>query len=138
MVVAPPARTRGRFHLKYRVNHFQRIHNERIVGPADSMTHQLKEPRVHDFCGREDGLRARGIVGDEDVSPIGIFLGVGIIGPLRRDPDIMPSHAGQQSSLRGDCPALDMAFQKIGVFLEVLRRRLVAFATGETGGADQG
>ena len=106
-------------------------------GTADSMAHEFKKTRIHDFFGRKDVPRAGRKVRNGDVALVRIFVGVGIVCPLRKNPQVMPRHAREQSPFRCYSPALDMTFQKIGVFLQVFRGRLIASFARKAGGADQ-
>src|SRR5664280_905707 len=105
VVVAAPARAEWSLHLQHGVYDFEGIHNKRIVGPADSVAHEFQKTRIHDFFGRKDGLRAGWPVRNGDVSLVRIFRRVGIVCPLREDPQVMSGRPGEQSPFRCDSPA---------------------------------
>ena len=137
VVVAAPARAEWSIHFQHGVHDLEGIHNDRIVGLADSVTHQFQKTRIHDFFGRKYVPRAGLAVRNGDVSLVRIFVRIRIVRPLRKNPDVMPGHAGEQSPFRCDRPALDMTFQEIGVFFQVFRGRLIASFASKACGADQ-
>lgn len=79
VVVAAPAGAEWSVHLQHGVHNFQRINDDWIVGPADSMTHQFQKTGIHDFFGRKYALRTGRKVRNGDVSLVGIFVGNRIV-----------------------------------------------------------
>ena len=138
VVVTAPARAKWRVHLQQGVNHLDGIHNDWVVGPANAMTHEFKKSRIHDIFSWKDTLCAGPPVRNRDVSLIRILLRSLIICALRKNAYVMAGNAREQSPLRCYRPALDMTLQKIGVFLQVFRRRLIASFAREACGTDQG
>ena len=137
VVVTAPARAEWSLHLQHGVYHLEGIHNNRIVGSADSMAHEFKKTCIHDFFGWKDFLRAGRTVPYGDVSVVRIFLRTGVVSPLRENPQVMPGHAGEQGPFRCDSPALNMTFQEIGVFLQVFRCRVIVSFASKACSADQ-
>ena len=137
VVVAAPARAEGSIHFQHGVYNLEGIHDDRIVGFADSVTHQFQKTRIHDFFGRKYVPHAGLTVRNGDGPLIRIFVWIRIIRLLRKDADVVPGHAWKQSAFGCDSPAVDMAFQEIGVFFQVFRGRHIASVTGKACGADQ-
>src|ERR1035441_7970789 len=121
VVVAAPARAEWSLHFQHGVYDFEGIHYEWIVGPADSVAYEFQKARIDDFFGRKDALRSRRAVRNGNVSLVRILCRIRIVCPLRKDPQVMPRHSGEQSPLGCDSPALDMRFQEIGVRSEERR-----------------
>ena len=74
------------------------------------MTQELKKTCIHDFFGWKDVPRSGRAVRNEDVPLIRIFLRVRIVSPLRKNPQVMPSHTWEHGPFRCNGPALDVAF----------------------------
>src|ERR1035441_3646791 len=75
VVVAAPARAGWSLHFQHGVYDFEGIHDERIVGRADSVAHEFQKARIDDFFGRKDALRSRRAVRNSDVSLVRIQIG---------------------------------------------------------------
>src|ERR1700729_3426473 len=84
VIVAAPARAERGVHLQHRVHNPEGIRNERIVGSADAMTHELEKAGVDDVLGWKDALRPGPAVRNGDESPIRVLFRVMIVCPLRQ------------------------------------------------------
>jgi hypothetical protein len=114
VVVPAPARTRWRFDLQHRIDHAQRISDDRVVGPANSVADQFEEAGVDDLFGWELIQFPKPLVCQDQRPAVRILMRAGRT-VTRIDADVVAGYARNQSALRGDSPAFDVRFQKIGV-----------------------
>jgi hypothetical protein len=78
VVVAVPTRAEWSLDLQHCVHYLKGIHNQRIAGLADSMTHEFQKSGVDDFLSRKDVLGAGLEVRNGEVSPVRVLLGCGL------------------------------------------------------------
>src|SRR5665213_225510 len=132
-----PARSEGRVDFEHGVYNVQRIDHKWIVGLSNSIADQLEKSRIHDVLGRKLMLRAWRMVRDSENAMVGIFLRLGVVHALRKNPYVMPPDSRNQRTLRGNCPGFDVRVQKVGVFFQEFRGGFVASFAEKTSGADQ-
>ncbi len=111
--------------------------NSGSPGFANAVAHQFQKTRVDDLLGRKNILLARRLILQQHQSLVGVFVGRGVDQVDRQNADVVPWDAGNQRALRGDGPTLDVAFQKIGIVVQVLRHGMVAALAGHHRGAVQ-
>ena len=82
-------------------------------------------------------LRIRRTVRDGEDAAVGIFLRLGVVHALRKNPYVMPADSRDERTLRRDRPGFDVRVQKIGVFFQECRSGFVAPFAEQAGSADQ-
>ena len=70
-------------------------------------------------------------------SAVGIFLRLGVVNALRKNPYVVPADPRDKRTLRCDRPGFDVRVQKIGVLFQECRSGLVAPLAEQAGSADQ-
>ena len=86
-----PAGSERSLDFEHGVHDPQRIHNQRIIGFSDSITYQFEKPCIDNVLGRELALNIRRTVRNVEDAAVGIFLRLGIVNALRKNPYVVPA-----------------------------------------------
>ena len=138
VVVAMPAGTERRVHFEDGVHDAQRVLDERVVEPADSVAHEFEESRVHDVLRWELPRLARRAVGHLQEAVVRVLIRLRIAEGNGMDADKMTPNARDENARGRDGPHVHVALEEIGVVLEKPRGIRVAPIRCELRGTREG
>src|SRR5271165_7014843 len=136
-VVAQPAGALGQVALEDRVDDFEGIDDQRVVGAADAVTNELEETGVDDFAGLEFKASAGRPVAEVDGLGAGSLVGDGMAIFGRPDAHVVAFHFGKKDAVVGDGPVFEMEFDPVGVLLEELSEFERLVIARDFSGADE-
>src|SRR5271166_2852446 len=138
MVISFPARAEGHIHLEHGINHLERLLDQWVAGFTNSNSHQFQETSIHDVSRRVSVRSARRLIGQGQFSDIRVFVATGTVGAYCRiNANVITGYSRDKRPLAGDCPLLDVRFEKIGVGSNEVGGVLVASRLKKIGGTDE-